>query len=148
MGYNYIISDKLGKTNKATDVVSWQDHPESKLFILSTPFGFLSALLAETNTLSDLQDTHKEVQQANNQHSTFKKISGILYCRGNPLLGKFLSLKSFLLQEFHEMPTGGHAGVAKTFKSDKCSVYWHGMRTDVKEIVSTCQLCQESKYES
>lgn len=51
-----------------------------------------------------------------------------------------------MLQEFHETPIGGHAGVERTFMQLSASFYWEGMRKDVKDYVSNCVTCQTVKY--
>lgn len=57
------------------------------------------------------------------------------------------SLRSTLLNYFHDHPMSGHLGIAKTHGRLQKRVYWPGMRGDVKRYVlscTTCQLCKPS----
>lgn len=66
-------------------------------------------------------------------------MNGILYHKSKPFLGKTSILKKLFLQEYHDTPSGGHAGVFKTYKSIQQSVFWEGLKKDVTDYVSTCQ---------
>lgn len=54
--------------------------------------------------------------------------------------------KTNFVQDFHATPTGGHAGIAKTFSCLSDTVFWEGMHKDVVEFVSSCITCQKTKY--
>lgn len=61
-------------------------------------------------------------------------------------LSKDSALKTLMLQEFHESPTGGHTGAERTFLRLTANFYWLGMRRDEKEFVAKCPTCQTIKY--
>lgn len=50
-----------------------------------------------------------------------------------------------LLQEYHDAPTGGHFGAAKTYESLKRYFYWPKMKQSVEDYVTSCDLCQKNK---
>ena len=58
------------------------------------------------------------------------------------------SLKTRLLQEFHDAKIGGNSGVLRTWKWLARNFYWDGMKNDVKKYVVACDTCQRNKSES
>ncbi len=55
------------------------------------------------------------------------------------------SLRSTLLEYFHDHPMAGHLGIAKTQCRLQKQVYWPGIRGNVKRYVLSCVTCQFSK---
>ena len=51
-----------------------------------------------------------------------------------------------VLQEFHESPTGGHAGVERKYICLRANFFWDRMRKEVKDFVDRCVTCQTIKY--
>jgi len=54
----------------------------------------------------------------------------------------------FLLGEFHDSGMDGHSGFLRTFKRISASVFWKGIRKQVKDYIARCQVCQQNKYEA
>lgn len=54
--------------------------------------------------------------------------------------------KQIILNDFHLLPTGGHAGINRMFHNLKRYYYWKGLRKDVEEYVKKCDDCQRYKY--
>lgn len=148
LGYDYVIVYKPGKSNTVADALSRRDIPtNSQFLLLTTPsFDFLTILLSENNSFPDLQALHSAITKDKEHHSDYSINRGILYYKNKPYLSKNSSLIPLFLQEFHASPTGGHAGVTKTFNRLKDNVYWESMYKDTKDFVSTCLTCQQTKY--
>ena len=53
-----------------------------------------------------------------------------------------------LLEEYHNSPAGGHAGALKTFHRLAIGWYWKGMKKDVVNYVSQCEICQRNKSQA
>lgn len=51
-----------------------------------------------------------------------------------------------LIKHFHASKEGGHEGALNTFKWLTKEVYWKGLRKDVVEYITKCQMCQTCKY--
>lgn len=96
-----------------------------------------------TKEIPDLQ--FKNLEQRKQNHPNFTTINVILYYKRKPFLGKTSSLKSLFLQNYHES-LGRHAGAFKTLKRIKQNVHWEGIKQDIKEYVSACHTCQQTKY--
>jgi hypothetical protein len=54
-------------------------------------------------------------------------------------------LRTRILQMFHDAPTAGHPGIARTLSLLTHSFSWPGIRKEVIQYVSSCDLCQRVK---
>ncbi|GBN34938.1 Retrovirus-related Pol polyprotein from transposon 412 [Araneus ventricosus] len=55
-------------------------------------------------------------------------------------------LKTRIMAEFHEPPIAGHLGIKTTYKKCQARMFWPNMKRDIKEFVSSCQVCQKYKF--
>ena len=55
------------------------------------------------------------------------------------------TLRTQLLAECHDSPTGGHLGRDKTLHAMKARFAWDGMATAVDKYVASCDACQRNK---
>ncbi|GFT12758.1 retrovirus-related Pol polyprotein from transposon 17.6 [Trichonephila clavipes] len=85
------------------------------------------------------------------QTEEFRFIDGIL-CRKNfdpdgklwlPVIPKHL--RADILRHFHDAPTAGHLGFAKTYDRIRKRFYWPGMYRNVVRYVMHCRECQRRK---
>lgn len=51
-----------------------------------------------------------------------------------------------ILNDFHLLPTSGHAGVNRMLNNIKRHYFWPGMTTSVTKYVKNCKQCQIQKY--
>jgi len=49
-----------------------------------------------------------------------------------------------ILQEFHQLPTGGYLGMNRTFKRIKLFTSWPGMKQEIQNYVKQCETCQKN----
>lgn len=54
--------------------------------------------------------------------------------------------KQFILNDFHLLPTSGHAGVRRMTNNIKRRYFWPGIYKDVLDFVKKCPTCQKTKY--
>uniref|UniRef100_A0A3Q0R4V2 Gypsy retrotransposon integrase-like protein 1 n=1 Tax=Amphilophus citrinellus TaxID=61819 RepID=A0A3Q0R4V2_AMPCI len=54
-------------------------------------------------------------------------------------------LHGYLLKYYHDHPTAGHLGIAKTLARLHLRFFWPNMTSDVKKYVVSCCLCQATK---
>ncbi|GFU81683.1 retrovirus-related Pol polyprotein from transposon 412 [Trichonephila clavipes] len=85
------------------------------------------------------------------KNEEFRFIDGIL-CRKNfdpdgklwlPVIPKHL--RTDILRHFHDAPTAGHLGFAKTYDRIRKRFYWPGMYRNVVRYVMHCRECQRRK---
>ena len=56
-----------------------------------------------------------------------------------------MSLRYQILQEHHNSPLAGHLGIDKTIKNVQRRYFWPSMVKEIKNYVSSCDLCQHNK---
>ncbi|KAH9636145.1 hypothetical protein HF086_007097 [Spodoptera exigua] len=54
--------------------------------------------------------------------------------------------KKVILNDFHILPTSGHAGERKMYNNIKRRYFWSGLEEDIKNYVQKCEKCQKEKY--
>ncbi|XP_077219595.1 uncharacterized protein LOC143853740 [Tasmannia lanceolata] len=81
--------------------------------------------------------------KADTTHYTWRH--GLLLYKGKIIIPTDSGLKTTLLQEFHSSPVGGHAGISRTMARIGLNFHWAGLKKDVRDFVSTCVICQQTK---
>lgn len=54
--------------------------------------------------------------------------------------------RQLILNDFHLLPTGGHAGINRMYANIKRHYFWEKMRDDVVKFISKCDDCQRYKH--
>jgi Integrase zinc binding domain/Integrase core domain len=57
-----------------------------------------------------------------------------------------LKTRKIILNDFHTLITGGHAGVNRMLKNIQKYYFWPGMSNDVTNYVKVCESCQRYKH--
>ncbi|KAL4303471.1 hypothetical protein GQ457_10G029000 [Hibiscus cannabinus] len=147
IGYDFEIRYRPGKLNNVADALSRKN--EATLMAFSRPlFGILDDIRAANRTDIDIQRIRASLQQGQSEFSEYKEHDGLLLVRGKILVPQETALKSLLLREFHSSLIGGHAGITRTFQRLAANFYWKGMRKEVRQFVTECQVCQRMKSAS
>lgn len=55
-------------------------------------------------------------------------------------------VRQLILNDFHNLPTGGHAGTNRMYNNIKKFYYWPRLKKDVDSCVKKCDECQRHKY--
>lgn len=55
-------------------------------------------------------------------------------------------LRQLILNDFHMLPTGGHAGINRMLSNVKKHYFWVGIKKDVEDFVRRCDDCQRYKH--
>lgn len=54
--------------------------------------------------------------------------------------------RKVVLNDFHILPSSGHAGMRRMYNNIKKYYYWPGIESDVRDYVRKCDSCQRQKY--
>lgn len=54
--------------------------------------------------------------------------------------------KCVILNDYHILPTSGHAGIRRMITNIKRHYFWPGIEKDVTNFVKKCDKCQRNKY--
>lgn len=55
-------------------------------------------------------------------------------------------LRQLIINDFHILPTGGHAGINRMYNNIKRNYFWSGLKADVETFVKRCRDCQKFKH--
>jgi hypothetical protein len=69
----------------------------------------------------------------------------LLYYRERKYVPDYLPLKLYLLKQYHDSPTAGHPGRAKTLEILARDYYWPDIYLFVKKYTRNCKTCARSK---
>jgi hypothetical protein len=145
-GYYYEIIYKKGKDNVVADALSQKYEDEGSLFSLSFIIpDWLQVFRQEW--LHDPKSFHL-IQQLQSNSPISLGYSWLLYelrYKGCLYLSKQSKHKSTVLFELHATPTARHSRFTKTYDRVNRSFLWDGMKQDVGNFVSECDVCQLNK---
>lgn len=155
LGFHFRIEYRTESSNKAADALS--RIPESApiasepaalltLTTVSTPISeILEVLRREATTLPDLIDLESSVKEGN-QNQAFSVRNGLIFYHHRYYVSPFSSLIPKLLQEAHDSPMAGHAGIKRTLVRLATIYFWPNMCKSVEQHIATCLICQQTKY--
>ena len=106
--------------------------------------------------LDHLSDSHEQTAaklsaRLRSRLHRFSFRSGLLYYAVNPTEPPRIvvplddALRTRILVEYHDCPTGGHLGREKTYLSISRDFYWSHLDKWVRKYVRTCDMCQRVK---
>ncbi|GFW81863.1 hypothetical protein TNCV_2885371 [Trichonephila clavipes] len=148
--HDFDVKYKTGKKHSDADALSRNPVEEET----ETPDKFLAVTTSMNLAMEQKKDQDlAKLKLLSNSSKTeeFRFIDGIL-CRKNfdpdgklwlPVIPKHL--RADILRHFHDAPTAGHLGFAKTYDRIHKRFYWPGMYRNVVRYVMHCRECQRRK---
>ncbi|GFW96796.1 hypothetical protein TNCV_2159321 [Trichonephila clavipes] len=148
--HDFDVKYKTGKKHSDADALSRNPVEEET----ETSDKFLAVTTSMNLAMEQKKDQDlAKLKLLSNSSKTeeFRFIDGIL-CRKNfdpdgklwlPVIPKHL--RADILRHFHDAPTAGHLGFAKTYDRIRKRFYWPGMYRNVVRYVMHCRECQRRK---
>lgn len=100
----------------------------------------------EIKKLSDGRREYKINELKNILGEIFKESNIKVYLINNVIEITDPCKKKLILNDFHILPTSGHAGINRMIQNIKKKYFWTGMQNDVTTFVKHCPVCQRNKY--
>jgi len=146
IGLQYKIVYKSGTSNLAADALSRHPDPPAQLNAISTstPAWLAEVVSGYDNDPSALK-LIQELSLAPDSRPPFKLTDGVLRLRDRIWIGSNPVLQRRLMSALHSSALGGHSGFPVTFSKLKKLFAWRGMKTDVKQFISSCLMCVQAK---
>ena len=154
--YDYEIIYQLGKSNTVADALSWRAHAiqakEKKIakpsihILTSAQAQVWEGIAKEAQSYPYMQKL--EEQATTNLGNLFLRPHRLILFKNRVVVPPSSPLISQSLHEFHNTPSGGHAGVLRTFKRLSQVFYWPSMLKIVESFVALCDICQRAKASS
>lgn len=127
LGYDFVIKYKTVISNAAVDVLSRRGE-EASLTAISEPEWLGLAEVGEEQQRDEFVLGIVEALETNlDSMPGFELLGGRLFFKGRLVLASDSRWIPRLLKEFHDTPTGGHAGAYRTYWRLALNVYWRGI---------------------
>ncbi|GFV87345.1 hypothetical protein TNCV_4033171 [Trichonephila clavipes] len=148
--HDFDVKYKTGKKHSDADALSRNPVEEET----ETSDKFLAVTTSMNLAMEQKKDqdlAKLKLLRNSSKNEEFRFIDGIL-CRKNfdpdgklwlPVIPKHL--RADILRHFHDAPTAGHLGFAKTYDRIRKRFYWPGMYRNVVRYVMHCRECQRRK---
>ena len=91
------------------------------------------------------KDTWFTDPQCTHERQNLVNKNGLWYQQQAIVVPKYLRLRTWIMQEFHDSPYAGHMGVSKTLQLIKRYYWWPRMKQDVAKYIKHCPSCQRCK---
>ena len=148
LSYNFEIQYKPRKENTPVDALS-RLPTRKTLATISVPFVMdLEQLEEQVAADPFLANIIKVITTNPASYPHFSKIGTTLCYKEQVVMPATSNLISQRLREFHYSPMGGHGGVRRTYNRLSSKFHWQGIKKDVQNMVSSCEVCQHHKYDS
>ncbi|KAI0500465.1 hypothetical protein KFK09_018678 [Dendrobium nobile] len=105
-------------------------------------------LVRENQHTEELERIRAAIQKGEGGFKGYHLENSLLLYRGRLVLHRDSAFVPILLREYHDSRIGGHSGVEKTYRRVKAEFFWKGLRGDVEDMVSKCDICQRNKYQA
>lgn len=162
LGYLFVVEYKQGSENKVADALSRRSDSVSEdpatlnpsvnspsLFLISFPCpSWIEELKASHQLSTEMQHLLQQLQSGSACPRFFSLHNGLILYKGRVYLGPQCSLKPKVLHLVHDSPLGGHSGFLKSFHRLKQDFFWVGMKSDLKQHIRECGVCQQTKHET
>ncbi|GFV05812.1 retrovirus-related Pol polyprotein from transposon 17.6 [Trichonephila clavipes] len=148
--HDFDVKYKTGKKHSDADALSRNPVEEET----ETSDKFLAVTTSMNLAMEQKKDqdlAKLKLLRNSSKNEEFRFIDGIL-CRKNfdpdgklwlPVIPKHL--RADILRHFHDAPTAGHLGFAKTYDRIRKRFYWPGMYRNVVRYFMHCRECQRRK---
>jgi hypothetical protein len=91
---------------------------------------------------------YQETNKINLRHQKFHQENGLWYCNKRLCIPNDDSLKTYIFNQLHDLPTGGHLSREKTLESITRRFFWPSLRKETILYCKTCPTCLRSKHEN
>ena len=146
-GYDFEIQYKLGGENKAADALSRKEGIDVKLAVCTVAqWGEGAVIDDEVQADEKLKGITQALLKGDSIPEGYTLKKGSLLYKGRLVLSRSSTLIPKFLQEFHAAPFGGHLGYFCTYKRSAGVLFWEGMKSDIKNFVAGCEICQRNKH--
>lgn len=148
MDFTYTIEYKKGLENKAADALSRRDEPAKIQQITVLQPMWVTKVISSYEQDSEAQEIIAGCTMRSYDVSLYAYEDGLLKYKGKIYIGQSKELRLQVIQFMHSSNVGGHSGVQGTLQKIQQVFLWPGLREQVKEVVSQCQVCQVRKHEN
>ncbi|CAM8978888.1 unnamed protein product [Rhodiola kirilowii] len=147
MGFDFEVVYRPGKDNGPVDALS-RVHEAAYMAMQNSSRPVLGLLRNLRLLFQEDPMAHaffQEVQTNPEAHPEFRIRDGLLLFKDKIWVPENMVLRNLILQEFHDSPVGGHAGIQRTYARVAANFFWPKLRQDITSYVNKCLICQQVK---
>lgn len=160
-GVKNVVADGLSRradhqlhSSELLSLLGGRSGPAEPAAAAPTPPVVRSRISAATELLADLHESSKrdaeylrwlKAKSVDLAREQLRVEHGFLYKGDRLYIPSDDALKTRILHECHDAPTGGHLGKDKTMEQVKRRFYWPRMDDEVHKYVTGCDACQRNK---
>ncbi|KAF5462657.1 hypothetical protein F2P56_018645 [Juglans regia] len=147
LGYDMLVEYKKGLENKAADALSRRSEGEEQRVEATLAVIALPTL----EWMEEIKKGYREDPKVLELMERFQKgelpqkysvREGLFFYKQRLVVADDAAFKQKLLQLVHSSALGGHSGYDKTLHRLRRDFYWEGMKKNVKEYITDCEICQ------
>lgn len=146
--FDFTIVYKSGSETKGADALRRRpQHADFFNLVMLIPLDFsdlTEAIEADPYT----KQIRDQLSSDPSVHPNFSLYANLFYYKSRLVIPDYPDLKSKILADTHDSPTGGHGSYFKTLKRIAANFYWPCLKHDFKLFVQNCLICQQHKYET
>ena len=90
----------------------------------------------------------QKLQQDPSTSDTFSCKNDSLWYKYRLYICNNSQLKQNIILELHTSPLGGHSRFLKTYHRVNKEFFWDGLKSDIRNFVAKCLVCQQNKVET
>ncbi|CAH9084949.1 unnamed protein product [Cuscuta europaea] len=148
LGYDFEIEYKTWVSNTAADALSRKGEIMDLAAVSMPEWLGLADIEEEQKKNNFLREIIQTLATDPASVPGYEVIGRRLFYKGRLALASDSKWIPRLLEEFHDTPTGGHAGAHRTYRRLAMNVFWKRMFRQVHAYVVQCLVCQKPKYEA
>ena len=147
--FDFDMQYKSGKLNTVADALSrrsdYNDSPAVNAIVETINSSLVGQLISAQASDEFCQRVLKEKLPVSEVNGGLSVRGGVVYKDQRIVVPADSSLKTKILQRYHDHPLVGHVGSEKTTELVKRDFYWPKMDEEIKLYVTTCHSCQKNK---
>lgn len=142
MGFDFEIVYQLGKQNRVADALSQREGTEELLAITGPVWQIWDDIRKASKEDQEILEKKQQALDNSEAHEDVEWRDELLFVKGKVFIPKINSLRTKLIDHFHNSRYGGHSGIYRTWNRLAYSFTWEGMKQDVRRYVLHCDTCQ------
>ena len=143
--YDFSAEYRPGVTHQAADALSRQPEIAAHLAAISSSQPVPQHVPTILKALASDKKAQRILRLAQAGTAKWTLREGLIYYKDRLYIPDVPHLRTALLKECHDTPTGGHLGAQKTAARVRQTYYWPRIDRDAYDYVSVCPTCQISK---
>lgn len=148
MGFEFDIVYRPGRQNHVADALSRRREAPELTAVTGPIWKIWEDIREASATHPEIIEKRQLIEEQHVDATDYEWRNGILFFQGKVYVPKIDALRLELIHHFHDSRFGGHSGIYRTWTRMASTFTWAGMKQDVRQYVTNCDVCQRVKTDS